>query len=343
MPREKKIITFDKLAKDLKAGSFRNIVFMVGAGISTAAGIPDFRSPTTGLYANLSSYNLPYPEAIFELSYFRKHPDPFYQLALEINPNKYNEPTPFHNFIADLAERGWVKRVYTQNIDTLERLAGVPSDIVVEAHGSFAGNHCLDCRGSMTQERFTELLYTLKTDESSNGRVNCDTCKKGLVKPDIVFFGEGLPSRFFECIEQDFGDKDSKTAPDLVIVAGTSLTVHPFASLPDMVEKNTVRVLVNKDEVGSFKRVNDLVLLTACDDFVSGCDWKFSDKSKSKKTNGKKSEEEKSKVENNEEKDNESKDYKIKEGAPDTNEKNKTSENADEVNELTSLVKEVSL
>lgn len=276
-------MTFDKLATDIKTGRFRNIVFMVGAGISTSAGIPDFRSPTTGLYANLSSYKLPYPEAIFELDYFRKHPDPFYQLALEINPEKYNEPTIFHKFIADLAQRGWVKRVYTQNIDTLERLAGVPSELIVEAHGSFAGNHCLDCRRPMSQARFTELLNALKTDKTRKGRVNCDACKKGLVKPDIVFFGEGLPNRFFECIEEDFDDEEGDGAPDLVIVAGTSLTVHPFAGLPEMVGQKTVRVLINRDEVGSFKRANDLVLLTSCDKFVTDCGWTFRDQSKSDK------------------------------------------------------------
>jgi NAD-dependent histone deacetylase SIR2 len=353
MPKEKATMTFDKLATDIKTGRFRNIVFMVGAGISTSAGIPDFRSPSTGLYANLSSFNLPYPEAIFELAYFRKHPDPFYQLALEINPEKYNEPTIFHKFIADLAQRGWVKRVYTQNIDTLERLAGIPSELVVEAHGSFAGNRCLDCRHPMTQNRFTELLYTLKTDKDSNGRVNCDVCKKGLVKPDIVFFGEGLPNRFFECMEEDFDDEESDTAPDLVIVAGTSLTVHPFAGLPEMVGRKTVRVLINRDEVGSFKRVNDLVLLTSCDNFVIDCDWTFRDHSKSEKEEGEPSQ--KSSKSNNEaefqksddkyekQKENRGKTNKAETTKIGENDKEDAEDGEADIDELTFKVKDVSL
>lgn len=108
-----------------------------GAGISTSAGIPDFRSPETGLYANLARLNLPNPEAVFDISYFRTNPKPFYTLAQEMYPGKYR-PTITHSFIYLLHRKGLLLKLFTQNIDCLEREAGVPSDMIIEAHGSFA-------------------------------------------------------------------------------------------------------------------------------------------------------------------------------------------------------------
>lgn len=118
---------------------------MVGAGISTSAGIPDFRSKGTGLYHNLKKYNLPYPTAIFEVDYFRKQPKPFFSLAKELYPGNF-KPTPCHYFIKLLCEKGLLLRHYTQNIDTLERIAGVPGEKLVEAHGTFHTNHCINKR-----------------------------------------------------------------------------------------------------------------------------------------------------------------------------------------------------
>lgn len=117
---------------------------MVGAGISTAAGIPDFRSPETGIYNNLQRFNLPYAEAVFDLSYFRKNPRPFYELAHELMPEKYR-PTYTHYFIRLLHDKRLLQKCYTQNIDTLERLAGVPDKALIEAHGSFQYSRCIEC------------------------------------------------------------------------------------------------------------------------------------------------------------------------------------------------------
>lgn len=97
----------------------RRIVVMTGAGLSTAAGIPDFRSPGTGLYSNLQRLNLPHPEAVFEIDYFRGHPEPFYVLAKELYPGKFF-PTVSHAFIALLNEKGLLSMLFTQNIDCLE-------------------------------------------------------------------------------------------------------------------------------------------------------------------------------------------------------------------------------
>jgi NAD-dependent histone deacetylase SIR2 len=111
--------------------------FQTGAGISTSAGIPDFRSPKTGLYANLARFNLPHAEAVFEISYFRENPHPFYALAQELYPGSYR-PTITHSFISLLHKKGLLLKLFTQNIDCLEREAGVPDDKIIEAHGSFA-------------------------------------------------------------------------------------------------------------------------------------------------------------------------------------------------------------
>ena len=108
-----------------------------GAGISTSAGIPDFRSPDTGLYANLARLDLPYAEAVFDIGYFRKNPLPFYTLAQELYPGKYR-PTITHSFINLLNKKGLLMQLFTQNIDCLEREAGVPDELIIEAHGSFA-------------------------------------------------------------------------------------------------------------------------------------------------------------------------------------------------------------
>eukprot|EP00072_Mus_musculus_P065943 XP_017167706.1 PREDICTED: NAD-dependent protein deacetylase sirtuin-2 isoform X4 [Mus musculus] len=172
----------------------RKVICLVGAGISTSAGIPDFRSPSTGLYANLEKYHLPYPEAIFEISYFKKHPEPFFALAKELYPGQF-KPTICHYFIRLLKEKGLLLRCYTQNIDTLERVAGLEPQDLVEAHGTFYTSHCVNtsCRKEYTMGWMKEKIFSEATPR-------CEQCQS-VVKPDIVFFGENLPSRFFSCMQ----------------------------------------------------------------------------------------------------------------------------------------------
>ncbi|EAQ89546.1 hypothetical protein CHGG_06165 [Chaetomium globosum CBS 148.51] len=218
------------VADFIKSGQARRIVVMTGAGISTAAGIPDFRSPTTGLYANLSALNLPEPEAVFDLSFFRQNPQPFYVLARELYPGARYRPTISHAFLALLARRGLLHMLFTQNIDCLERAAGVPADRIVEAHGSFASQRCVDCKGEFDGE----------------------------VMRAFVARGE-VPRAFFE-----FSGMTKEA--DLILVMGTSLQVHPFAGLPNMAEEETPRVLFNLEEVGSFgTRADDVMVLGDCD------------------------------------------------------------------------------
>ncbi|KAM4752046.1 NAD-dependent protein deacetylase sirtuin-2 isoform 2-T2 [Cyanocitta cristata] len=237
-------LSLQGVSRFLKSDRCKNVVCMVGAGISTSAGIPDFRSPGTGLYSNLQSYNLPYPEAIFEIGFFK--------------------PTVCHYFMRLLQDKGLLLRCYTQNIDTLERVAGLDPELLVEAHGTFFTSHCLrpSCRqpyglawmrgrgGSGDPPEWLRgcsslCCYKGVTAERifSSLVPKCEKCQ-GLVKPDIVFFGENLPSRFFALLESDF------EKVDLLLIMGTSLQVQPFASLISRVPTNTPRLLINKEKTG---------------------------------------------------------------------------------------------
>ncbi|XP_062596966.1 NAD-dependent protein deacetylase sirtuin-2-like isoform X1 [Saccostrea cucullata] len=223
--------------KDKKA---TNIITMAGAGISTSAGIPDFRSPETGLYHNLEKYDLPTPQAIFTLDYFKENPEPFCMLARELWPGTF-KPTPCHYFIKLLDEHGLLRRHYTQNIDTLESVAGIDADKMVEAHGSFRLGHCLQCNAEYTQDWMKGKILGEELEIPKCEKEGCE----GFVKPDIVFFGERLPSRFSTCASEDF------KACDLLIIMGTSLTVQPFASLTSRVFDETPRLYINLEKTGT--------------------------------------------------------------------------------------------
>uniref|UniRef100_A0A6J0T628 NAD-dependent protein deacetylase sirtuin-2 n=1 Tax=Pogona vitticeps TaxID=103695 RepID=A0A6J0T628_9SAUR len=230
-------LTLEGVSRFMLSEKCKRVICMVGAGISTAAGIPDFRSPGTGLYANLQQYNLPYPEAIFEIGYFKQHPEPFFALARELYPGQF-KPTICHYFMRLLKEKGLLLRCYTQNIDTLERVAGLGNEDLVEAHGTFFTSHCT---GSFCREMYS--LDWMKEKIFSSAIPKCEKCQN-VVKPDIVFFGENLPSRFFSLMKSDFRDVD------LLIIMGTSLQVQPFASLVSRVPTNTPRLLINKEKTG---------------------------------------------------------------------------------------------
>jgi len=185
-----KELTLAGVANAIKSGVCRKIVILSGAGISTSAGIPDFRSKN-GLYTRLDKYNLPYPEAVFEISFFRDHPEPFLQLARDLFPSNFS-PTPTHYFIRLLHQKGVLLRNFTQNIDTLERRAGIPADKLIEAHGSFSTCHCIGCGREHDSEQLRKAVF--------EEPIRVPVCECGsLIKWDIVFFGESLPERFFQC------------------------------------------------------------------------------------------------------------------------------------------------
>ncbi|XP_006230588.1 NAD-dependent protein deacetylase sirtuin-3, mitochondrial isoform X2 [Rattus norvegicus] len=232
---EKKLSLQD-VAELLRTRACSRVVVMVGAGISTPSGIPDFRSPGSGLYSNLQQYDIPYPEAIFELGFFFHNPKPFFTLAKELYPGHYR-PNVAHYFLRLLHDKELLLRLYTQNIDGLERASGIPASKLVEAHGSFVSATCTVCRRSFPGE-------DIRADVMADRVPRCPVCT-GVVKPDIVFFGEQLPARFLLHVA-DFA------LADLLLILGTSLEVEPFASLSESVQKSVPRLLINRDLVGSF-------------------------------------------------------------------------------------------
>uniref|UniRef100_A0A8C8DZ39 NAD-dependent protein deacetylase n=1 Tax=Oryzias sinensis TaxID=183150 RepID=A0A8C8DZ39_9TELE len=227
------------VARLVKLGRSKNVVVVAGAGISTASGIPDFRTPGTGLYSNLEKYNVPYPEAIFNIDYFSDNPQPFFSLAKVLYPGSHR-PNYIHYFIRVLHHKGLLLRMYTQNIDGLEKLCGIPDDKLVEAHGSFATASCHLCYTPYPAE---EARYAIMHDRVPT----CSFCT-ATVKPDVVFFGEDLPRKYF------LHRKDFPKA-DLLIIMGTSLKIEPFASLVNSVRSTVPRLLLNRNAVGPFERV----------------------------------------------------------------------------------------
>ena len=254
------------IASLIREGKAKKIVVMCGAGISVSAGIPDFRSPVTGLYSQLQKYRLDRPEDIFTLSFFKQNPMPFHTLARELFPGRF-QPTPTHYFLKLLHEKGLLTRVYTQNIDSLESQAGLPSDLIVAAHGNFDSCHCLTCGEEHATAYFESAVLGGK-ETPSICRCSRHKCN-GLVKPDIVFFGENLPDRFFSL------QRDDIRSCDLLIVMGTSLVVYPFAGLCDVVAEEIPRLLINRELAGDFEDTlpladnhRDAAFLGDCDD---GC------------------------------------------------------------------------
>ena len=226
---EDKIEKFKQLVEESN-----NIVFFGGAGVSTESGIPDFRSKD-GLYNQ--KYKYP-PEEILSHTFFMNYTEEFYEFYREkMNSLKY-EPNITHIKLAELEKQGKLKAVITQNIDGLHQKAG--SKTVYELHGSVLRNYCMKCN------KFYDGEYVF----NSTGVPKC-ACG-GIIKPDVVLYEEGL---------DDLTVENSVLAirnADLMIVAGTSLTVYPASGLINYFRGRNL-VLINKDAT-QFDRVASLVI-----------------------------------------------------------------------------------
>lgn len=232
-----------------------NIIVLTGAGVSVSCGIPDFRS-RDGIYSRLAvDYpNLPDPQAMFCISYFNKDPRPFFKFAREIYPGQF-KPSPSHRFIRLLEKKNKLLRNYTQNIDTLEKIAGI--ERVIECHGSFATATCTKCRHQVSSEEIREDIFQQKiplcticnpnTPSPSSSELSLDNSYetlvfRGIMKPDIVFFGEELPEKFHAAIDED------RKKCDLLIVIGSSLKVRPVALIPSAIPASKVpQILINRE------------------------------------------------------------------------------------------------
>ena len=244
LPKEVKLLSkeeiyeikYNALMKDFKDKKFKKILFMVGAGISTSAGIPDFRS-NTGLFKKLQDkYHLSSPEEFFYKSTFLKNPMYFYEFTKIFDLSKVNA-TISHKFMNFLVSKNIVKYIFTQNIDGLEKKAKIPDEKLIFAHGNFYQGHCANCNNSIDIKLINKGIQKRQV-------YYCPKCK-GPCKPNVVFYGEKLPKRFYE-------KADECKDVDLIIIMGTSLKVHPFASLPSLTNRNAYVMVFNMEEVGEF-------------------------------------------------------------------------------------------
>lgn len=200
----------------------QRIVFFGGAGVSTESGIPDFRS-VDGLYSQKFEYP---PETIISHSFYLQNPAYFFRFYKEKMMPLGFEPNITHKTLARWEKEGKLLAVVTQNIDGLHQKAG--SKRVFELHGSVLRNYCVRC-GKFHSAEFVKNF---------DGVPKCDC--GGTVKPDVVLYEESLNQRTL------YGSIAAIEEADLLIVAGTSLTVYPAAGLVNYYRGNRL-VLINRD------------------------------------------------------------------------------------------------
>jgi NAD-dependent deacetylase len=211
---------------DALAGLIRGstcTVALTGAGVSVPSGIPDFRTPETGLWANVD------PMEVAHIDVFERDPERFWSYY---RPRFHSlgdkRPNVAHEALAELERRGLLEGVITQNIDRLHRAAG--SRNVVEVHGSIETSTCTRCAATFGLEE-VDALFT------EAGIAECASCS-GPVKPDVVLFGELLPEAAMARAHELAG------RADLMLCVGSSLIVHPVAALPALTLESGGRLAI---------------------------------------------------------------------------------------------------
>jgi NAD-dependent deacetylase len=233
----------------------KHCVALTGAGVSTLSGIRDFRGKN-GLYKEFDASRM------FDIDYFEVDPTYYYKTAGEFIYNADDYPASVvHTALAALEKKGFLKAVITQNIDFLHQKGG--SKHVIEVHGSPAIHYCMRCAG--IRMSFEEVVPIVKRGEFPK----CPECGR-ILKPAITFFGEMLPAAAI-------GEAESEASScDLMLVLGTSLTVHPAAGIPETALRHGAEiVIVNNQSTGldsrAILRFDELApvfegLLTLCTD-----------------------------------------------------------------------------
>ena len=214
----------------------QRIVFFGGAGVSTASGIPDFRS-ADGLFSE--RFDGLTPEMMLSESFFYLHPERFFEFYRAHMLHPEARPNAAHRKLFELERAKKLRGIVTQNIDGLHRLAG--NRLVYELHGSVHENYCMDCNRS----------YDLEWMQRTAGIPRCETCG-GVVKPYVVLYGEA-PDKY-TCM----GACREISNCDVLIVAGTSLAVEPAASFLDYF-KGRELVVINRDPTPADERATLLL------------------------------------------------------------------------------------
>jgi NAD-dependent deacetylase len=218
----------------------RHALAFTGAGISTPSGIPDFRNPDSGIWNQVD------PLKVASIGGFRQNPDAFFQwiqpLARVIQRAL---PNPAHIALAQMELRGLLKGVITQNIDMLHTRAG--SRILYELHGHLREATCIRCFNVYPAQ---PIIHRFLDD----GLVpRCPACD-GVLKPNIILYGEQLPMKDF------MGAKNAARQSDLMLIVGSSLAVAPASDIPMLALKNQARLIVINFEPTFVDPLADVVI-----------------------------------------------------------------------------------
>jgi NAD-dependent deacetylase len=225
--RQDNLVPVENLIKEAASllAKAQHAIAFTGAGISTPSGIPDFRSPQTGLWQHDDPYQ------VASIHAFRKNPKSFFDWIRPLAINSASAaPNSAHIALAHLESRGLIKAVITQNIDGLHQKAG--SKKVLELHGSAQTATCPSCGKKHSRDYFYKVLTQSKEHPRCN---NCDH----IIKPDVVLFGEPLPQNTWEKAYQE------SINADLILVVGSSLEVSPANSLPETALDHGAVLLIN--------------------------------------------------------------------------------------------------
>ena len=218
----------------------KRVVAFTGAGISTPSGIPDFRSPDSGLWENAD------PMSVASIFGFRQNPRAFYDWVRALAQVTINaQPNAAHLALATLEKRGKLKGIITQNIDMLHTRAG--NEAVYELHGHMREATCIQCFQVYDGE--ATLLSFLETDIMP-------TCAKcgGVLKPNVILFGEQLPYKPLQAAQQ------AARNCDLMIVIGSSLEVEPASQLPWLAKRCGAKVVLINLQKTDFDSAADVVI-----------------------------------------------------------------------------------
>jgi NAD-dependent deacetylase len=222
----------------------RHAVVFTGAGISTPSGIPDFRSKQTGLWERDD------PMEVASLGVFQARPEKFYGWLRPLLQGIWSvEPNPAHFALAELEKAGIIKAVVTQNIDNLHHRAG--SREIYEVHGSLRTMTCAACGETYPAEQFRAQLEG--AGSGADQMPHCPRCSR-VLKPDITLFGEMLPADTWLEAEEHCRQAD------VMLVAGSSLTVFPAASLPELAQESGAHLIINNLTPTPLDRQADVLL-----------------------------------------------------------------------------------
>ncbi|TYZ61117.1 hypothetical protein PybrP1_005093 [[Pythium] brassicae (nom. inval.)] len=261
-PRMRSLADFVRVLRKAK-----NVLVVAGAGMSVSCGIPDFRSKD-GIYAMIERMDthLPEPECLFQIEYFRQDPAPFFELVRTVFAHS-PAPSTTHRFLRLLQDKRKLLRLYSQNIDGLEDAAGVTR--CIPCHGSFASSRCMRCERRVPT---SALLGAIRAGEIPTC---ADERCRGVLKPEITFFGELLADHVSTSVTKD------RLRADLLLVIGTSLKVSPVAEIPGFLPSHIPQVVINKTALkkkalrsnskkppAASSTAFDLTLLGDCDEIV---------------------------------------------------------------------------